>query len=236
MDLKEEAALGSAIDKHWYYLSKARMAAYHVPDKMFRILDVGAGAGWFSRWFLRHGFSSEATCVDPGYSSDREESVEGRPLHFRRFIERSDAEVVLLMDVLEHVDDDVELLSSYARDAAPGTLFLITVPAFNFLWSAHDDFLEHRRRYTLSSLRKVVKASGLVEVDSHYYFASILPAAIVVRLLRRNSSADRSDMKPVPGWINSLLIWTLAVERVWMRINRVGGLSVVFLGEKRSSI
>lgn len=234
MDLKEEAALGSAIDGHWYYVSKARMVERHVPDKTFRILDIGAGSGWFSRWFLRRGLASEATCVDPGYPSDGDELVEGRPLRFRRSADRHDAELVLLMDVLEHVDDDVGLLSHYARDAAPGTRFLITVPAFNALWSAHDVYLEHRRRYTLASLREVVKASGLAEVESHYYFASILPAVLVVRLLRRKSAADRSDMKPVADWLNRILLWILSAERAWMRLNRAGGLSVVCLCEKKS--
>jgi 2-polyprenyl-3-methyl-5-hydroxy-6-metoxy-1,4-benzoquinol methylase len=232
VDLKEEAALGEAIDSHWYYVSKARMLEAHIPDRNLRLLDVGAGAGWFSRWLLRRGTAAHAVCVDPGYPEDREEIVEGRPILFRRSVEATDADVVLLMDVLEHVDDDVKLLSDYMRIARPGTRFFITVPAFMFLWSAHDDYLEHRRRYTLDQLLRTVEKSGASTISTHYYFASIFPIAAAVRLLQRQRPADHSDMKPAPGWLNRILIAILSIERVWMRLNRFAGLTVVCLCQK----
>jgi SAM-dependent methyltransferase len=227
VDLKEEAALGGAIDQHWYYVSKALMVESHVRGRGLQVLDVGAGSGWFSRRMLQQGIAESAICLDPGYPTDRVETVEGRPLSFRRSIDRFDADVVLLMDVLEHVEDDVGLLTSYAQRAAPGTQFLITVPAFEFLWSAHDVYLDHHRRYTLARLLSVVQASGLRQVSSHYYFASILPVALVVRLLRRNRTANRSDLKPVPNWLNRMLLAILSLERACMRANRAAGLSVV---------
>ena len=227
MDLKEEAALGAAIDSHWYYVSKSRAVEAHVQGRGLRLLDVGAGSGWFSRRFLERGIADHAVCVDPGYAGEREESIGPRRLSFRRSIETSDADLVLLMDVLEHVDDDVGLLSFYAARARPGTAFIITVPAFAFLWSAHDEFLEHRRRYTRSGLREVVRAAGLTEVSTHYYFASIFPVAVIVRWLGRFRSPSRSDLKPAPAWLNRLLLAVLSAERRFMRLNRAFGLSVV---------
>lgn len=230
MDLKEEAALGEARD-HWYYVSKARMVMADVAGRDLSLLDVGAGAGWFGRWFLEQGWARAATCVDPGYAEERDEAVAGRPLCFRRSVAGVDADLVLMMDVLEHVDDDVGLLSHYVKMARPGTRFLITVPAFAFLWSAHDVFLEHRRRYTLRQLSGVVAAAGAREVLTHYYFASIFPAAAALRLLRRNSSPERSDMRSVPSWLNTSLIAALAAERRLMRANRLAGLTAVCLCE-----
>ncbi len=227
MDLKEEAALGAAIGSHWYYVSKSRAVEAHVKGRGLRLLDVGAGSGWFSRRFLERGIADHAVCVDPGYQAEREESIGPRRLSFRRSIETVEADVVLLMDVLEHVDDDVGILSFYTARARPGTEFIITVPAFAFLWSAHDDFLEHRRRYTRSGLLDVVRAAGLTEVSIHYYFASIFPVAAVVRLLGRFRRPSRSDLKPVPAWLNTVLLALLSAERPLMRLNRVFGLSVV---------
>lgn len=227
MDLKEEAALGASIDSHWYYISKSRVVEDHVKGRGLSLLDVGAGAGWFSRRLLAHGLAREAICVDPGYPEDRDETAGGKRLAFRRSIETADADVILLMDVLEHVDDDVGLLASYASRAKPGTDVLITVPAFAFLWSAHDVYLEHKRRYTLAGLRQTVRAAGLAEVSAHYYFASIFPAALIVRLLGRFRQPSRSDMRPAPAWLNRVLLALLSAERTLMRANRAFGLTVV---------
>lgn len=227
MDLKEEAALGASIDSHWYYISKSRVVEEHVKGRGLSLLDVGAGAGWFSRRLLARGLAREAICVDPGYPVDRDETPGGKRLAFRRGVETIDADVILLMDVLEHVDDDVGLLSSYACRAKPGTEVLITVPAFAFLWSAHDVYLEHRRRYTLAGLRETVRAAGLTEVSAHYYFASIFPAALIVRLLGRFRQPSRSDMRPAPAWLNRVLLAILSAERTLMRANRAFGLTVV---------
>ena len=82
------------------------------------------------------------------------------------------------------------------------------------------------------TISKTVRAAGLTELASHYYFASIFPAAAVVRLLRRGASADRSDMQQAPPWLNGALTRILSVERTWMRANRLAGLSVVSLCRK----
>lgn len=225
MDLKEEEALGDAIDRHWYYQSKARLLAAHLSSKPSEVLDVGAGSGWFSRWLLSHDLADHATLVDPGYTAERQEGA----LRFVRSVESSDASLFLMMDVLEHVDDDVALLREYLDKTPPDTPFFITVPAFAFLWSAHDEFLEHRRRYTLASLRKTVDAAGAVTQRAHYYFASVFPIAAGVRLLRRNADAVGSDMKPQHPIINGVLRTACSLELGWMRANRLAGLSVVCL-------
>jgi SAM-dependent methyltransferase len=227
VDLKEEAALGASIDSHWYYVAKSLMVEAHVRGRELSVLDVGAGSGWFSRRMLQRGIARQAVCVDPGYAGDSEDSAGERRLSFRRSVDRVDADVVLLMDVLEHVDDDIGLLASYVERAKPGTQFLITVPAFAFMWSAHDVYLEHKRRYTLKGLLTVVEAAGLKPVSSHYYFASIFPVALIVRLLGRFRSPTASDLKPVPAWLNRILLAVLAAERAVMRANRAFGLSVV---------
>src|SRR5512141_1292721 len=108
MDLKETSILGSAVESHWYYRSKAR-ALRNVLGNVDRstILDVGAGSGFFSRDLLRNTDAAGAWCVDTSYAGDSDECYAGKPIHLRRSIGEIDAGIVLLMDVLEHVDDDV---------------------------------------------------------------------------------------------------------------------------------
>jgi len=232
LDLKEQQAIGDRIDIHWYYTSKAQMMADHIkrltggrPVK--RLMDVGAGAGWFSRWMLREGLAESAVCVDPGYQRDWEEVEAGRPLIFQRAPDGQHADLVLMMDVLEHVPDDAALLSGYLDVVPKGTPIFITVPAFQFLWSGHDVFLEHYRRYTLSSLEETICNAEAKADVLHYYFGAIFPAAAAVRLAKRSKEATRSDMGTVPEPLNAALKVICAAERRIMRANRLAGLSAV---------
>jgi hypothetical protein len=227
VDLKERHALGEQAARHWYYVSKARMITRHLQRSSHSILDVGAGEGWFSRWLLENGYGQSAICVDPGYEADCESSVAGLPLLFRRSVSSIDQDLVLLMDVLEHVDDDVGLLARYWRSAPAGTTFIITVPAFNFLWSSHDVYLEHRRRYTLGSLSRTIRKAGATPDRLHYFFGSVFPLAAIVRLVRRYSGEDASDMRPVPELVNSVLTGMCSLEVSMARWNKLAGLSVV---------
>jgi len=228
VDLKEHKALGKQADTHWYYVSKARMVTRHLPKQRHKILDVGAGLGWFSQWMLRNGYAQSAICVDPGYENESSETLEnGCTIDYVHRITESDADLVLLMDVLEHVDDDVALLKEYWDKAASGAVFIITVPAFEFLWSAHDDYLEHRRRYTTKRLGETIRAAGAEPQELHYFFGGIFPAAAALRLLRRGAKADRSDMAPVPAFLNGTLKGLCRLESSVMKHNGLAGLSVV---------
>ena len=83
-----------------------------------------------------------------------------KPLLFRRSVDRSDVDLVHLMDVIEHVEDDVGLVREYVDKVAPGTRFIVTVPAFMWLWSGQDVLFEHFRRYTLAGIERVLRAVG----------------------------------------------------------------------------
>ena len=84
------------------------------------------------------------------------------------------------------------------------TRFLISVPAFQFLWSGHDDFLDHKRRYTLHLLEKVLRNAGLKVKHGVYYFCIVFPIAATLRLaekLHRNVKMDsRSQLNKTPPY------------------------------------
>lgn len=236
MDLKETDILGADIEHHWYYSSKAkammRLLRGTVPS---RILDVGAGSGFFSRYLLAHTTAKEAWCVDISYEADSDESEIGKTVHYRRSVVTINADLVLLMDVLEHVDDDVALLKDYVGRVPRGSKFLITVPAFNFLWSGHDDFLEHKRRYTIGQLEESVLNAGLVVKHSAYYFGMVFPIAATLRLTQKassNGSHAHSQLTKHHPIANAVLKFICDVELPFMKFNRVAGLSVFCLAEK----
>jgi 2-polyprenyl-3-methyl-5-hydroxy-6-metoxy-1,4-benzoquinol methylase len=228
MDIKEEELLGAAARDHWYYRSK-RLAL----DSMLRcipfhrVLDVGAGSAIFSKHLLERGAES-ATCVDSAYPGDRQENYNGRPIRYARDIATGDADLVLLMDVLEHVDDDIGLVRASLAGASPGAFVLISVPAFQSLFSAHDRFLEHRRRYTARALEAVVAAAGLQVVSTRYFFAMILPLVAALRMFQRKGPPKSSLVVHTP-LVNAVLAFAHRAELPFFRYNRIGGLSVFCL-------
>jgi SAM-dependent methyltransferase len=233
MDLKEEDILGADIGRHWYYRAKAaavRRAVGGLGPR--RILDVGAGSGFFSRHLLAETGALSALCVDIGYASDRDDSVAGKPVRYRRDTGATDCDLVLMMDVLEHVDDDRGLLRHYAAKVPPGAHFLVTVPAFRFLWSGHDVFLEHKRRYRLGEIETVLRDAGLEVVRGSYYFGLVFPAAAAVRLAAGNTDEPRSSLSRHGALMNGLLTAICAAELPLFPLNRLAGLSAFVLARK----
>ncbi len=239
MDLREDGLLGSAVAGHWYYRAKsAAVLALLGAARPACVLDVGAGTGFFSRQLLRRDHVTSATCVDPGYGCDRDELIEGKPLLFRRSVARASADLVLLMDVLEHVAEDAGLLRSYVRQVDSGTRFIVTVPAFSWLWSGHDVFLGHQRRYTLGQIRGVVEASGLVVEDTCYLYGALFPLAAATRLLGRLRDAltgrdgARSQMRLCGRLCNGALWAACRAELLMFRRNKLFGLTAMVIARK----
>ena len=238
MDLKEKDILGADIADHWYYRSKAkammRLLDAYIPSK---ILDVGAGSGFFTRHLLAHTSAEEAWCVDRSYVEDSDTINSDKLIHYRRSIKLVDVDLVLFMDVLEHVNDDIELLTEYSDKVPRGSQFLISVPAFQFLWSGHDDFLDHKRRYTRHQLENVVASAGLTVKHSSYYFGIVFPIVTAIRLAqkwRRNGDGTaNSQLTRHPPFINKTLATLCQCELSFMRINRFAGLTVFCLAESK---
>lgn len=237
MDLKETLLLGENLSDHWYYKSKAKALERLISGRRVRsVLDVGAGSGFFSRHLVAKTTVREVWCVDTGYSNDFDDEVDGSPLRFRRSLDSVDADLVLLMDVLEHVDDDAGLLAEYSRKVPPASTFVISVPAFQMLWSSHDEFLEHRRRYTLGQLERVVKRAGLNVDLGCYFFGGLLPAAAALRLgerAMRHRKPPTSSLREHSRIVNTVLGGCCFLELPLMRFNRLGGLTAFCLATSR---
>lgn len=238
MDIKEEHILGDSIVNHWYYIAKGRAMRQFIKDfRVPEVLDVGAGSGVFSRQLLDYGFCESAVCVDPGYPAESSEEQCGKPIHFVKSLERVDQRLILMMDVLEHVEDDLALLKSYSDPMPSGGHVLITVPAFQFLWSGHDVFLEHYRRYTLPQVETLVARAGLSLVRGRYFFGSLFPVIAAMRWQQRRQARGeiegRCDLRPLAPPLNYALTRIHDLERMlvfpW---NRLAGLSVFCLAVK----
>ncbi|RVU39508.1 methyltransferase [Hwanghaeella grinnelliae] len=239
MDIKEEDILGASIKTHWYYVSKGLAVRAMIGDQpVGQTLDVGAGSGVFTRQLIDCGLSSGGVCVDPYYPREHTESYGGSEISFVHTVDSVPQRLVLMMDVLEHVDDDVGMLREYVDKMTSGSRVLITVPAFQFLWSGHDVFLEHKRRYTLQQISDVAAAAGLQVSQQRYFFGLLFPVAALLRLFDRLRVAAgqveaKSHLKAASGFTNSGLIRIHDVERKTLfPINRLCGLSAFCLATK----
>jgi SAM-dependent methyltransferase len=238
MDLKEERAIGGDPQSHWYYISKGRaIRALIGESRHASVLDVGAGSGVFSRMLTADGIADRATCVDPNYTDAQMRTASTGRVRYVRSVAETDASLILMIDVIEHVDDDVALVADYAALAPAGARFVISAPAFNFLWSSHDDFLEHRRRYTLETLEQTVAAAGLKPLSTRYFFGALFPAVAALRLadraLKGDKDASASALKAAPGWLNRSLIAIHDLERAALfPFNKLAGVTAFCLAEK----
>lgn len=241
MDLKEEEILKDKIFTHWYYVSKWNALKNFIRISDYReTLDIGAGSGIFTKFLQESPNLEKSVCLDIGYSSDFEEKYNGKSIQFKRSIERSNADLIMMMDVLEHVPDDVEFLKQYISKLKTGSHILISVPAFQFLFSGHDYFLEHYRRYSSKTLTDAVEKSGLTVVKYSYFFGFLFPVIAMIRLFSRlklkisgRKEEAKSDLKLVSPFLNGLLIQIHRLELPFFRWNRVAGLTLFCLAEKR---
>jgi len=240
MDIKEEEILGDAVGDHWYYCSKAKaVIGFLGKNKISEVLDIGAGSGIFSEKLIDAGVVDSAVCVDIEYPENTEKMRNGHRIQYVKSVENITQPLLLMMDVVEHIEDDLAFIRSYAEMMPKGSKLLLTAPAFKFLWSGHDEFLGHERRYTLKQLEKVVSDAGLTVVKGRYFFGSLFPLVVVIRFINRlkvklGGAAPESSLEKHSPFVNNILKYIHDIEyHTLFKINRFAGLSVFCIAEKK---
>ncbi len=181
-----------------------------------QILEVGCGTGGNLPMLKQFGAVTAVECDrqarDIATAKSDVAIIDGRLPDLAALGHRT-FDLVLLLDVLEHVDDDLAALSTLApRQGADGVL-LVTVPAHPWLWSAHDVVHHHYRRYTPASLRVVAEKAGYRVESIGYYMSLLFPAVVAVRMAKRLIGADTAD-DAMPGPLaNRVLKAIFAFER-----------------------
>lgn len=230
--------------KHFWRISKRKlvlewMDRYLPPARSRKVLDIGGACSLISQQLARFG---EVTVVEPDHESvllARSElgvnAIVGSLPHGVDVAGQFD--VITLLDVLEHIDDDLESLRAIKRLLNDRGTLVLTVPAYQWLWSEHDLALHHRRRYSRARLRKSLGLSGFHVARVSYYTSFLLPAVVIQRLgsrLRR-SSAEPSYRVRVPNRaLNSALGVVMSLERWLLRhVNLPCGSSLIAIAVKR---
>ncbi len=230
MDVGE--ALLSAPDSARHPWEQARLsvvrhlAARYVPlctASRLCIADIGCGDLYVVRKLAKQlpgarfiGVDSELGKLDL-HSDNLPDDLKHVELHADAVSGLDSAEraidLVLLLDVLEHVLDETQFLAPIVahRNIRPQTVFLVTVPAFGFLFSTHDAFLKHYRRYTVGSLTRRLRQAGLEPFDRGYFFFSLFMVRCVRRVLEMTVFANRPrNVRGVAGYRRKIGVDELA--------------------------
>jgi 2-polyprenyl-3-methyl-5-hydroxy-6-metoxy-1,4-benzoquinol methylase len=189
MDLLEDG-LRDPIN-HWYYQHKFWFVKKAIKNKFEggrSLVDIGAGSALFTKELLRLGLISNAVAVDTGYSADLRDSEFN--LEYKQTSDFENFSIYLMTDVLEHIEDDLSFLSQIVNKAEKGAEFIITVPAHQFLWSEHDEYLRHFRRYSKRQLINLAESSGMQVLQSRYTYSTVLPIAFIKRKFFKKSENE----------------------------------------------
>jgi SAM-dependent methyltransferase len=207
--------------RHWWYRARREILARLIetkakPPSGARILEIGCGTGHNLDMLGRFG-TVDAVEMDDAARAVASERL-GRPAAMSTLpelegVERGAYDLVALLDVLEHVEDDRASLVSIAERLRPSGKVLLTVPAHPWMWSAHDVVNHHKRRYTKSGFRKVLEDAGL-RIELLSYFNSLLfPVAAAARLAGRVTGKEDSDDKLPPAPLNKAFEFLFGLER-----------------------
>jgi SAM-dependent methyltransferase len=220
------AEMAQQQDSHWWFVGRRRIlrsviARLGLPPQA-RILEVGAGTGGNLAMLAEFGQVQAVEMDDFARSlaSRRAPGVEvrGGCLPDRIPFAPSSFDLVCLFDVLEHVEPDVESLAALRALLAPGGCALITVPAYRWMWSRHDERLHHVRRYTKDELATKATAAGWKLRRITHFNALLLPLAVVARLadrLREGGATPSGTGTPVAP-VNAALMRVFAAESRWL--------------------
>jgi SAM-dependent methyltransferase len=221
MDRDYELQTHQAEDRHWWYRGR-RTVLERVLDGLAgpvgaRILDAGCGSGRNIVELARRGAVTGVELSAPSVEKARQrgcgEVIEGSVLEMPFADDSFDLAVSL--DVIEHLEDDLAALRELRRTVAPGGALMVTVPAYQWLWSGHDVINHHQRRYTRRSLQSVAEAAGWRQHRTTYFNSLLLPVAILLRVLdrvNRKTTESSLDLWVPPAPVNRLLELPLTLE------------------------
>ncbi|MDQ8199114.1 class I SAM-dependent methyltransferase [Pelagicoccus enzymogenes] len=151
-------------------------------------------------------------------------------------VQDDSVDIALMLDVLEHVENDTAALDRVKRLLRPGGHAIITVPALPSMWSAHDDANHHFRRYTKDSLTQLAIANDLIVEQASYFNTTLFPLAYIERKIVWRKKREYTPPSTPPFPLNALLRTVFALESLWvLTVKPPLGLSLLLSVRKRQS-
>lgn len=211
---------------HWWFKARRKILESQISSLFdgagLKVLEVGCGPGGNLEMLSKFGAVSALEMDD-----------EARIMAKRKFpnarieygclpdvdpFEGETFDLIAMLDVAEHIPDDVGALAKLSERLNPGGYLLLTVPAYQWMWSVHDERLHHQRRYTRGRLSDVLNSSGWLPEKLVYFNSLLFPLAATARLFDKFSKAETPSGMDLPNpFVNSVFYSLFSSERHWLK-------------------
>ena len=207
---------------HWWYTGRRKILTTfvedicrRVTDRRPRILDVGCGTGANLLMLSQFGDAEGVDVSEDALAFCRERGLENVKLGAAEKLPYDDGtfDLVTALDVVEHLDDDLAGLREMRRVLRPGGRVLLFVPTFMFLWGLQDDVSNHRRRYRMPELGRVLEQAGFeIERTTYANITFFMPILAMRKLMRLTGIKAESENNINVSAFNGMLGRMLGAE------------------------
>lgn len=218
MDLIEQKKINSTqFKRHPWEIVRFKILLFllkKIPGKNF-IVDVGSGDGFVASKLSKKFPKSEIAAVDINYTEDFVRTDKTPNLVFLKSLDalpvNTSINTVLLMDVLEHIEKPERLLNALRqlKSFTTQTRVIVTVPAFQFLFSEHDVFLKHFRRYNRKQLKQLLCNEGFTISFNGYFFSTLFFTRLLQKIFGRKINNG------LHNWEGSSLLTAIITALLW---------------------
>lgn len=214
-------------DQHWWFVARRGIVSDCISELDLppnaKILEVGCGTGgnlqMLSQFGSIHGIEMDQEALHLAHNK----TAHRLPLTYGKCPDEipfanEQFDLICLLDVLEHIEDDASALLALKARLAPGGKIVLTVPAYPWMFGAHDTFLHHHRRYTKTQLSNLLRNTGLVQQRMTYFNCLLFPLAALTRLAEKMLSRKQSVGTQTPSpLINNALRTIFSSERALLK-------------------
>ena len=207
--------------RHWWYVARREVIAALIrrevrPPANARVLEIGCGTGHNLAMLGQFGHVDALELDDEARAIAENRlgrTVMNAPLPELAGVPQKHYDLIGAFDVVEHIDDDAAALASIAERLKPGGKLVVTVPAHEWMWSAHDVVNHHKRRYSKRALTRLFDRSPLKLEKIGYFNSLLFPIAVAERLSSKLRGKDEADLTMPPALLNTALEKVFAAER-----------------------
>lgn len=240
MDSQKYQQMMEVEDKHWWFVGRRSLLEQMInkltlPENA-EIFEAGCGTGGNLAMLARHGkvYGMELNETARLFASDLKQGEiqpgclpDDIPFPDRQF------DLIVLLDVLEHLNEDTASLKALSTKLKPSGWLLITVPAFSWMWTRQDDLLHHKRRYVRGNLHQVVSSAGYNVSYVNYFNFFLFPLIAGIRILLKLFNQETNETAMPPQFINQILTSLFAFESHLIgRLSLPFGVSLLLLAQR----
>ena len=227
MDITELKRSRWKVNRHPWEIARVRIIIFLLKKqkkKFDHIADYGSGDAFVINKLVEAKIATSYSAIDTEYNTDIVNKLKGKNETIRFYQSQSEfeetekkADLILMLDVLEHCKDDREVLKQTISSPfiiSDKLNILITVPAFQSLFSQHDSLLLHYRRYNRKQLLQLCKNAGIMPIHSGYFFFSLLPLRIILLIVEKLKI--RKTNNSIDNWRGGKWISNFIAALLWI--------------------